>query len=326
MPRQARLDAPGALHHIMVRGIEGTPLFRDDQDRETFLRRIGKLVPSTGSRILAWALMVNHVHLLMFSGKQGISTFMRCLLTAYALGFNRRYQRRGHLFQNRYQSIICQEDAYLLELVRYIHLNPLRGGVVNSLRELDRYHWCGHGTLLGRDRRIIWQERDYVLRQFGEKEAKAVKAYRRYIEEGRDQRKQFDLGDEGLYRNPGGWSQVLSLCHRGGKEAHDARILGEGDFVAATLQEADQQVKRQLRMGQEKEMIRWIMRDVCQEEGVCEDALRQGSQRRKVSRARAKISYRLSREWGISLAEIARNLGVSTSAIANAIRKLESSG
>jgi REP element-mobilizing transposase RayT len=309
----------------MVRGIEGIPLFRDDQDRETFLRRIEKLIPSTGSRILAWTLMVNHVHLLMFSGNRGISTFMRCLLTSYALGFNRKYKRRGHLFQNRYQSIVCQEDTYLLELVRYIHLNPLRGGVVKSLRELDRYPWCGHGTLLGRDRRIIWQERDYVLRQFGEKEAEAVKAYRRYIEEGRDQGKRSDLGGGGSLRNPGGWSQVLSLRHRGGKEAHDTRILGEGEFVAAILQEADQQVKRQLGMGQEKEMIRWIMREVCQKEGVCEDALRQGSQRRKASWARARISYRLSREWGISLAEIARSLGVSTSAIANAIRKLESS-
>ena len=129
MPRQARLDAPGTLHHIMVRGIDGIAIFRNDQDREGFLSRIGHLVESTGTRILAWVLMDNHVHLLLFSGPSGIATFMRRLLTGYAIGFNRRYQRSGHLFQNRYKSIVCEEDVYLLELVRYIYLNLIAFGV-----------------------------------------------------------------------------------------------------------------------------------------------------------------------------------------------------
>ena len=136
MPRQARLDAPGTLHHVMVRGIEGAKIFYDDKDRKNFLSRIGKLVGNTGTRILAWVEMDNHAHLLLFSGQSGISRFMRRLLTGYAGWFNRRHQRNGHLFQNRYKSILCQEDQYLLELVRYIHLNPLRASVVKSMEEL----------------------------------------------------------------------------------------------------------------------------------------------------------------------------------------------
>ncbi len=136
MPRQARLDAPGTLHHVMVRGIERTDLFRDDKDRQEFLSRMSELSQSTKTRIPGWTLMGNHVHLVLLSGPEGLPRFMRRLLTEYVIWFNRRHQRTGHLFQNRYKSIVCEADAYLLALVRYVHLNPLRGGVVKSLEEL----------------------------------------------------------------------------------------------------------------------------------------------------------------------------------------------
>jgi REP element-mobilizing transposase RayT len=112
MARQARLDAPGTLRHVMIRGIEGTPIFRDDQDRANFISRISHLVEKTGTKILAWCLMDNH--LLVFSGQQGISKFMRCLLTGQAIWYNRKYHRSGHLFQNRHKSIVCEKDPYLL--------------------------------------------------------------------------------------------------------------------------------------------------------------------------------------------------------------------
>ncbi len=93
---------------------------------------------------------------------------MRRLLTGYAVCFNRRHQRSGHLFQNRYKSILCQEDAYLRELVRYIHLNPLRGKLVGDLKALERYYFCGHGALMGRHNND-WQDTDYVLKCFGQR-------------------------------------------------------------------------------------------------------------------------------------------------------------
>ena len=94
MPRQARLDAPGTLHHVMVRGIEGAKIFYDDEDRKDFVTRIGALVQRTGTEITGWALMSNHAHLLLFSGSGGLSGFMRSLLTGYVVNFNRRHQRQ----------------------------------------------------------------------------------------------------------------------------------------------------------------------------------------------------------------------------------------
>ena len=129
MPRKARLDTPGALHPVMIRGLEGRKIFWDDEDRRDFLSRVVQLVKKSGDRIVAWALMENHVHFLLFSGPLGLPIFMRRLLTGYAGWFNRRHGRSGHLFQNRYKSIVCEEEVYLLELVRYSELFNLTNGL-----------------------------------------------------------------------------------------------------------------------------------------------------------------------------------------------------
>ncbi len=203
MPRQARLDAPGTLHHVMIRGIGRSVIFEDDHDRRDFISRTGLLAQETGTRIVAWALMRNHVHLLLFSGPAGISKFMRRLLTGYALRYNRRHRRNGHLFQNRYKSIVCEEGTYLLELVRYIHLNPLRTGQVKSLEELEQYPWSGHRVIIGKDKND-WQEREYVLSQFHKKEGRAIGDYRKFMEDGKGQGRRPDLVGGGLVRSLGG--------------------------------------------------------------------------------------------------------------------------
>ena len=321
MPRQARLDAPGTLHHVMIRGIEGAPIFKDDQDRQDFISRIGKVAQETETKILAWALLVNHVHLLLFSGPPGISKFMRRLLTGYALGYNRRHRRNGHLFQNRYKSIVCEEEPYLLELVRYIHLNPLRASVVESMEELDRYPWSGHMVLMGKGKND-WQERDYVLRQFDEKERKAIRAYRRFMEEGKGQGRRPELVGGGLIRSLGGWSQVLPLRGNQERMEHDVRILGRGDFVTEIIKEAEGNVRRYIRVSDRKTLIDDSVQKICRKEGVAVQELRMGGRTRKLSRVRAKIAQYLSHEFGVSRAEIARHLGVCTSAIAKAIENV----
>ncbi len=322
MARQARLDAPGTLHHVMIRGIERSPIFKDDQDRQDFISRMGLLAQETGTRILAWALMRNHVHLLFFSGPTGISQFMRRLLTGYALRYNRRHRRNGHLFQNRYKSIICEEGTYLLELVRYIHLNPLRAAVVKSMGELDHYLWSGHRVLVGKEKND-WQEREYVLHQFHEKGGKAIRAYRKFMEEGKSQGRRPELVGGGLIRSLGGWSQVLSLRGSGEKMEYDSRMLGSGDFVAEITREAEKKVRRYLRAGEINNSIDKSIKEICLKEGVGEQELRMGVRTRKYSGVRAKIAYHLSHELGISRAEIARQMGVCTSAIAKAIQNIE---
>ena len=124
MPRGPRLDAPGTLHHVMVRGIERAVIFRDDADRADFLARLAALAEGGAVIVYAWALLPNHAHVLLRTGGRALARSMRALLTGYAGAFNRRHKRSGHLFQNRYKSIVVEEEPYLFELVRYIHLNP----------------------------------------------------------------------------------------------------------------------------------------------------------------------------------------------------------
>jgi hypothetical protein len=277
----------------------------------------------TGTKVLAWTLMDNHLHLLIFSGSLGISKFMRRLLTGHAVRYNLKYHRSGHLFQNRYKSIVCEEDPYLLELVRYIHLNPLRAGIVKGMEELNRYPWCGHSVLTGR-RKNDWQETEYVLKQFSEERGKAIRSYRKFMEEGKQQGRRLDLVGGGLIRSLGGWSQVLSLRDSKKNLEHDARILGGGDFVQDILREADRSLRRQLKLGERRRSIEQVIKRMCEGEGIREEELRNGGQRREVSRLRAKISSHLSHELGIPMAEIARHVGVCGSAVIKAIQKMES--
>ena len=150
MPRQPRLDAPGLLQHVMARGIERRDIFKDDKDRKAFLERLATVLEETQTQCYAWALIPNHFHLLLRTGQTPLSKVMRRLMTGYAVTFNKRHKRSGHLFQNRYKSVVCEEDPYLLELIRYIHLNPIRAGLVKDLKELDKYPWTGHSAILGR--------------------------------------------------------------------------------------------------------------------------------------------------------------------------------
>jgi hypothetical protein len=155
---------------------------------------------------------------------------MRRLLTGYAVSFNRRHRRHGQLFQNRYKSVLCQEDPYLLELVRYIHLNPLRAGIVSDLRKLDRHPYCGHSMLMDK-RKNNWQDTEYVLKLFNRKYSIARKRYREYVKKGIDAGRRPDLMGGGLIRSAGGWSAVKALRKSDTRMKGDERILGDGDFV-----------------------------------------------------------------------------------------------
>ena len=150
MPRGPRDDAPGVAHHVMMRGIERRPIFRDDSDRAEFLRRLSWLVPELGFRCFGWALMPNHVHLVVRSANARISLLMARLGTGYACYFNRRHDRVGHLFQNRFRSRRAVDDADLIGLVLYVCRNPIEAGLVATPHRLESFPWCGLGALVGR--------------------------------------------------------------------------------------------------------------------------------------------------------------------------------
>jgi REP element-mobilizing transposase RayT len=323
MPRQARLDFPGILHHVIVRGIEREKIVTDDEDRKTFISCLGKVASETGTVIYAWTLMRNHAHILLRSGKDGLSQYMRRVLTGYAVTYNLRHGRYGRLFQNRYKSIICDEEAYLLELVRYIHLNPIRAGVIKSMADLDHYQYCGHSVLMGRVEHN-WQDRDYILRQFGDKEGEAKRRYREFVEAGIKEGRRPDLVGGGLVRSQGGWSQVLTLRRKGIREMSDERILGSGVFVERILEEAEKRVKQQFRALQSGKDIEEIIRSTCREEEISQVELQGGSRRGRIPEIRIKLAHKLVKDHGVIMAEAARHLGVSTSALSKAFKQCKS--
>jgi REP element-mobilizing transposase RayT len=321
MPRQARLDVPGALHHIMVRGINRSAIFKDEQDKVRFLDRLSQNISEGHCFIYAWVLMDNHIHLLFRSGKQGISAVMRKLLTWYAQYYNRRHRRTGHLFENRYRSILCDEEAYLLVLVRYIHLNPIRANAITTIKALDHYPWSGHSVIMGNNNQQ-WMDTDHVLSYFSTKTRAARNAYRRFVEEGMSMGRSDELTGGGLIRSHGGWSQVIAMRRRGRKEESDERILGDGDFVQAILKEAEERQLRQLKVCRSGGTIAEIIDEECAQAKISPQEVKNGSRRSAVSRVRALIAYRSREELGLSAAEIARHLGVATSSITRAIEKM----
>lgn len=308
MPRKPRLDIQGTLHHVIVRGIERSPIFKDDQDRQRFVERLEKLVDESGTKIYAWALIPNHFHLLVRSGPTGLSTFMRRLLTGYATNFNRRHQRSGHLFQNRYKSIICDEEPYFLELVRYIHLNPLRSHVVESLDNLGSYAWSGHCALIG-TAPIPWQDCNAVLLHFSETKKRAQSLYGSFVEQGALQGRRPELT---------GIQEALSRKREGDRALTDERILGQGEFVKALLEQTEKN-RPHLSLSERIEKMEQIISTRCDSAGLTAEALASGSRAGTIPKIRSHLARQLVRELGISYAEIARHLGISTARVSKII-------
>ena len=314
MPRGARLDAPGTLHHVMVRGINGREIVIDHDDQSFFVSRLGQLSKASETSIYAWALMSNHAHILLKSGASGLPGFMRKLLTGYAVYYNRRHRFQGHVFQNRYKSIVCEEDQYFLKLVSYIHLNPLRAGLVSSMEELERYPWSGHAVLM-KFHRQDWQDRDAVLKYFGDTEHVCLKEYRDYVNAEHGLGKQPELTGGGLVRSSGGWSRVKSLRKRGEKSFSDERILGNSDFVREILDQVEETSKGKLPVVPLEEEAQELLTQACENAKVPIKVLQAGSRVKACSALRKELAVVFVKKLGLSYAASARLLGVSSSAV-----------
>jgi REP element-mobilizing transposase RayT len=316
MPRQPRLDAPDTLHHVMVRGLERRAIFKDDTDRADFVTRVAALAEQRHWTVYAWALLPNHAHLLVRTGTRPLPRCMRSLLTGYAGAFNRRHKRGGHLFQNRYKSIVVEAEPYLLELVRYLHLNPIRAKVVPDLRRLARYPWTGHSALLGTVSRP-WQDSQTVLGQFGATVPQARTAYQAFVAAGLPQGRRPEFQGGGLLRSHGGWRAVAEL--RRGRERYlgDERVLGGTEFVAHLQQTlAPAGPARPSRLTLEALIPR-----VCREVGLEPTGLTAGGRPAPVARARAGIAYLWVAVSGHPVRPLAPLLGVSPQAVHAAVAR-----
>jgi len=270
-------------------------------------------------------------------------------MTGYAVTFNKRHKRSGYLFQNRYKSVICEEDPYLLELIRYIHLNPLRAKLVQDLKELDKYPWTGHSAILGhrkiplipevsppvstscspaknpiapfassrfKDKLLAEKTIEDVLLHFGETKRVARRRYRQFVKSGIDQGKRPEFQGGGLVRSSGGNKAGLLGRKKEEREKGDARILGSGDFVSRTLHESNKAFEKQ---NLQRPPIKAIIDEVISHFKISPIALFSGSRNGQVSKARAAISYLAVREAGYTQKEVSTGLNVSRIAVRNSL-------
>ena len=304
MPRHARIDASGAVHHLMIRGIAGSDIFYDDVDRDRFVERAGKVFAEEKTACYAFALLSNHVHFLLRTGRTSMAGVMRRLLTGYAVSFNKRHKRSGHLFQNRYKSILCEEDPYFLQLVRYIHLNPLRARMVENLDGLDSHPYSGHCAIMGLRERD-WQDSDYVLRQFSDKprqpacfiEHSLKKAFRKVAE--------IDLTGGGLIRSNKGWRPARGSDHLKG----DERILGSSEFVLEVLKTAREAWEQSHALKIAGIDLAEAKRHVSRLFEMTPEDLLVPDKHPKCVRARSVLCYFLVRKLGMTTTAVAKELG-----------------
>jgi len=248
---------------------------------------------------------------------------MRRLLTGYAVGHNRRHRRSGHLFQNRYKSILCQKDAYLKELVRYIHLNPLRAGLVKNMDELDRYHFSGHSYVAGK-RSNDWQAVSEVLSIFDDRLTQARSRYRDYLIQGISLGRQPDLVGGGLVRSVGGWDVVCAMRKAGDFQKSDERILGDGDFVETVLVEAQEQMRLRYVLASKGFEFKDLGDAVSKVVPISAEEIVGPSKARRVVKARAIICYWAVRELGMSMTEVGEKLKIAVSTVSAAVKKGQS--
>jgi REP element-mobilizing transposase RayT len=299
------------LQHVIVRGIEKRKIFINDRDREFFVNRLTALLKETEVRCYAWALIPNHFHLLLMPTRTTLASFMRRLLTGYAVHFNRQHNRTGHLFQNRYKSIVCEEETYLLELVRYIHLNPLRAALVSDLAGLDKYLWSGHAALMG-TRQLDVQEQKEILSRFGNNIERAQSNYRQFISDGVPAGPRDDLLGGGLKRS----RTQSSKAEEWGN--FDERILGSGEFVDSL----QQRERLRDRISTPMSLPELISRAAVAL-NLPEDAIRRPGKAKPVSEARGIIVYLAIRELGYKGIEVGKELHLTSSGVSIAHRRGE---
>lgn len=320
MPRHARIDVPGALHHIICRGIERRKIFRQKKDYRDFITRLSAIVTETKTGCYAWALIPNHFHLLLKTGEAPIASVMRRLLTGYAVSFNHRHRRHGHVFQNRYKSILCQQDSYLLELVRYIHLNPLRAGLVSDFGKLASFPYAGHKALTG-TQPDDWQDTAAVLALFDEDPGQARHRYIQFVHDGIAQGRRTDLIGGGLVRSLGGWAAVHALSKSRDFYKSDERILGDSGFVEDTLKTAEEFYLRRHALRIQGITLDHLLDVVAGITEIPKQEIMQPGKARPLVQARSLLCFWAARELGMSLTDLARETGLSVPSISMSVQR-----
>ena len=312
MPHMARLESPGSLVHIMAHSIEGKNMFIDDNDRREFLSRFEKGLANCHYQCHAWALMDNHYHLFLRTSEDPMSKLMRGLNGGYAQYYNKKHKKRGCLFQGRFQSVLCQDQDYAEQLIKYIHLNPLRAGKVKSLEQLKSFAWCGHGFLLGVPgaNGERFQNRLESLRRFGDNEHDAVIAYLESLSQ---------CCQSGS-RTAGKPAFVEATEIAGSCKGWPA-VIGDPEFARDAMERYKENLNRLHRKADYSHVLGIEKKKACTEHDINHEEFMNKGHNNNRSRARAAFCYQCHEKELIPLSVIARYLRITISPVAVLVKK-----
>jgi len=289
MARRPRVHLPGGVYHVMLRGNGGQEIFFTEEDYAYLYGLLEEGTERFGYRIHAFCCMPNHLHLAVQVGEEPLAKPMQNLAFRYTRRINREHERVGHLFQGRYKAVLVDHDSYLLELVRYLHLNPVRAHLVDVA---EAYPWSSHRAYLGQAR-LAWLTTDWVLGQFGTRRLAARRHYLRFVGDGIEEghRPEFHAGSE------------------------DSRVLGEAEFTRA-VSSAD------VRLLAARISLERVLAAVGKAYALTPEELVAVGQGRRLSEARAVVGTLAADLRCSSLAEVGRRLGREESTISSAARRL----
>ncbi len=291
MARKPRIHYPTALYHVIIRGNGGQEIFYSKADRFRFYLLLQEGIERYGHLIHAFCLMTNHVHLAIQVGDIALPRIIQNISFRYTRWVNWRGGRTGHLFQGRYKAVLVDADSYLLELTRYIHLNPVRSGIV---REPESYTWSGHRAYLGLET-IPWLTTDWVLSMFSSNVKRARRAYGKFVEEGKR---------GGHQREFGRGSEI------------DSRFLGDEIFIDKIFGQNQGRCKRRVTVGE-------IVSCVCQQFSVKEQMLSGLGKDRRLSKVRAIAAWLVLDSRVLTLTELSKWVNRDPSTLSTSARELE---
>jgi putative transposase len=308
MARKTRIEFPGAFYHVFARGNNKQKIFKDDQDYKVYILDIKKYHERYKFILYAYALMPNHIHFLIETGITPLSKIMQGLQQSYTSYFHKKYKSVGHVFQARYKAILCQRDAYLLELVRYIHLNAVRAVLADSP---EKYPWSSHLVYLGYLRQSFI-EKDFIFKLLSDNRYAAEKIYIQFIKDG------MDKGHQEKYYN-----------------AIDQCFLGSSDFVSKVKQRIKGQDQnknhnrkkfiqdQQDQTFIEKRALSEILETVAKIMQTSSESVLSKSREQRISDVRSLCAFLAVRKAGVSNKILAEFFGRDPSSVSNMIRKVE---
>lgn len=289
MARKPRIHFPGAVYHVMLRGNSGQAIFFGDQDHSHLYELLQEGIARFGHRVHAFCCMTNHLHLAIQVADLPLSTVIQNLAFRYTLWINRQQHRTGHLFQGRYQAVLVDADNYLLALVRYIHLNPVRAGLVSDPAD---YAWSGHRAYLGRER-LLWLTTDWVLGLLARQAGTAQRRYAQFIQEGLQE----------------GYREEF---HRG---TADTRVLGSDTFIEQALGKTQAKPAK-------PPLLDDIVARVCGEYDLTEAQLRSRNRSRHAAEARAMIACLAMHMGSATLTAVGERFRRDAATLSVSVRRL----